>query len=183
MYIRLSTSPWHMARILTWLLKWKGKHICSAKPAPLDFDKPAQIALAFHCGLGCESASVTGVLQTQFYLPWMQWEWEEKDRQRNLNEEHHEPVAAPSHHDAMSEVYTSEDKKDLHVLLSSGGFVYQCLWEEETSKSGSVNLISKGHLGDFSTYNQASSFSQYHRNSQGKIRTLAQADPHPMEGE
>lgn len=30
-----------MARVLTWLVKCKGKHICSAKPALLDFDKPA----------------------------------------------------------------------------------------------------------------------------------------------
>lgn len=64
-----------MAGILTWLVKCKGKHICSAKPAkPLDFYKPAQIALVLQSGMGCVSALILSVLQTPFYLPWMHWE-------------------------------------------------------------------------------------------------------------
>lgn len=48
----LNTRSWHVARILTWLVKCKGKHICSAKPALLDFDKLAQIALVLQSRMG-----------------------------------------------------------------------------------------------------------------------------------
>jgi len=71
-----------MARILTWLVKCKGKHICSAKPASLDFAKLAQIALALQSRMGCVSALVPVALQTLFCLPWMHREWRQQDRQK-----------------------------------------------------------------------------------------------------
>lgn len=71
--MQLGTRSWRMDRILSWLVKCKGK--CSAKPAQLDFDKLAQIALMLQSGMGCMTALILAVLQTPFYLPWMYWGW------------------------------------------------------------------------------------------------------------
>lgn len=104
-----------MARILIWLVKCKGKHIWSAKPALLDFDKLAQIALVLQSRMGRVSALILPVWQTLCT--------ENADNKTDKeNEKPHKPAAFPSYHDGISLC-----KKDLLIPPPSGNSVHQHL--------------------------------------------------------
>lgn len=127
-----------MARTLTWLVKCKGKHICLAKPALLDFDKPAQIALVLQSRMGWVSALILAGLQTLGAL-----------RMQTIRQK--KKIRSPINMLFSFLLWWNElslCKKDLHIPPPSGNSVHQHLWEQGNSKSGSADFIKKDHLGD-----------------------------------